>query len=282
MVSLKQVQQSNAGIGALPKGLVALFIGATSGIGQSTLENFARHASAPHIYSVARPQTAESHQQTLRYLAQHNPAGTYSLIKADVSLVSEIDRVVDDIKSKESKIDILFLSSGFMPFEGPPINEADLDVRDASNWSFWNASVHSTTMGTLSLERIARDNPRLSIVHWYPGPVATPGLAKAKKFGMSPPDQMSQGEAGQRALFLATNDRYSVEGGLITELEGLGRAARSGGGIFLIDPQGEATDNESVLASLRSRHVDEAVWTHTLKIFDQCAGVYAKTHGDEL
>jgi hypothetical protein len=69
-------------------------------------------------------------------------------------------------------------------------------------------------MGTLALERFAHENPRLSIVQWFPGPVATPRLAKAKKFGMVPPNQMMVEDAGARAVFLATNHRYEVKEGL--------------------------------------------------------------------
>ena len=320
MVSLQTAQQSNARIAAFPQGLVALFIGATSGIGQSALQLFAQHASSPRIYTVARPSTVASHENLLASLHQSNPTGTYDLITADVSLVSEIDKVVNAITRKETKIHILFMSAGFMAFEGRkdtreglepsmttryysrlravqqllpllnnaaapsprivsvlaggiegPLNERDLDLRDPGNWSTWNASVHAATMSTLALERLARENPRLSIVHWFPGPVATPGLAKGQKFGMSPSSPRSQGEAGERALFLATNDRYAVHGGLVPVPEGLEVVKRSGGGIFLVDPQGESTDNEHLLAELRKRGVDEAVWSFTQRVFAACA-----------
>ncbi|KAM5342038.1 hypothetical protein ACJ41O_015069 [Fusarium nematophilum] len=326
MVSLKVIQQSNAHLATLPQGLVALFIGATSGIGQSALEHLAQHASSPRIYTVSRPQTVASHETFLSSLRQSNPTGTYNLITADVSLISEVDKIVSHITKHETKLDILFLSAGFMAFEGrkdtsegldpsmttryysrlraiqqllpllnhpsvpsprvisvlaagmeEPLNESDLDLRDSRNWSTWNSSVHSATMGTLALERLARENPRISFVHWYPGPVSTPGLARVKRFGMSPPNPMSQEEGGVRALFLATNDRYSVQGGLVPVPEGVGALKKSGGGIFLVDPQGESVNNERVLAGLRKRGVDEAVWSFTQKVF--------ATHGgskDEL
>ncbi|KAL2871734.1 uncharacterized protein BJX67DRAFT_369804 [Aspergillus lucknowensis] len=326
MVSLQTVQQANLGIGSLPAGLVALFMGATSGIGQSALQHFAQHASSPRIYSVARPSAVGSHEAFLASLRDSNPSGTYNLIEADVSLISEIDRIVAGIKENETKIDILFMSAGFMAFEGRrdtregldpsmttryysrlrlvqqlvpllnkapsprvvsvlggglegPLNERDLDLRDPKNWSFWNSSIHSGTMGTLTLERIARANPHLSIIHWFPGTVATPGLARANKFGMSPPNPTSADEAGQRALFLATNDRYSVQGGLVPVPIGLSPVPKSGGGIFLVDPAGEGANNERLLAGLRSRGVDETVWRFT-------EGVFASTQGgkpkDEL
>jgi NAD(P)-dependent dehydrogenase (short-subunit alcohol dehydrogenase family) len=329
MVSLQTVHQSNTGVANLPKGLIVLFIGATSGIGQSALQHFVQHASSPHIYTVARPSAVASHETFLSSLRQSNTAGTFNLITADVSLVAEIDKIVSDMTQKETKLDILFMSPGFMAFEGrkdtregldpsmttryysrlravqqllplrknapsprivsvlgggiePPINEHDLDLREAANWSVWNATWHTATMGTLALEWLTHENPRLSIVHWLPGPVATPGLAKAKKYGMSPPNQMSVDEAGARALFLATNDRYAVQGGgLVPVPEGLSEAKKSGGGIFLINPQCESTDNERRLSDMRRRGVDEKVWNFTQEIFAACESE-ASSFKDEL
>ncbi|GKT44617.1 oxidoreductase andH [Colletotrichum spaethianum] len=317
MVSLKIVQSSNARIAALPKGLVALFIGATSGIGQSTLQQLAQHAQSPRIYTVARPQTVESHVAFLSSLRETNPDGTYALIKADHALVSDIDKAVDAVIAKESKLDILFLSAGFIAFEGREdtvegldpsmstryytrlralqrllpllknaahprvvsvlaaglentIDEDDLDLRKPGNWAFWPASVHTATMGTLALEVLARENPKLSIVHMFPGAVATPGLQRARKYGMDPPGEMSVEEAGVRGLFLATSDRYAIQGGegLVPVPEGLEVAKKSDGGIFLIDQQGESVSNEKVLGDMRKRGVDEKVWKFTLGLFD--------------
>ena len=317
MVSYQTVQQSNGRLTSLPKGLVALFIGATKGIGQSALQHFAQHAPSPRIYTVARPSAIVAHEELLASLRHSNPSAIFDIITADVSLVSEVDRVVDAIKQKETKLDVLFVSAGFMAFEGRkvtseglepsmttryysrlravqlllpllknapsprivsvlaggiegPIDEDDLDLREASNWSFWNASVHAATMGTLVLELLARENPELSIVHWYPGPVATPGLANARKFGMSPPNPMSQEEGGARAAFFATNDRYAVKCGLLPVPDGITTLKKSGGGIFLIGPEGESTDNEVVLADMRRRGVDKTVWSFTQRIFDDC------------
>ncbi|KAH8669107.1 hypothetical protein BX600DRAFT_461235 [Xylariales sp. PMI_506] len=320
MVSFQIIQQSNAHLAALPQGLVALFIGATSGIGQSALQHFAQNASSPRIYTVARETAVYSHSNLISSLRESNPSAHIDVITADVSLISEIDKIADTITQKETRIDIVVLSAGFMAFEGrvntreglepsmttryysrlrliqqllpllnnseaasprvisvlgggleSPINESDLDLRNPENWSFWNATWHSATMGTLAFEILARRNPRLSIVHWLPGPVATPGLARAKKFGFSPPNQISQDEAGQRAIFLATSDRYAVHEGLIPIPAGLDVVEQSGGGIFLINPQGESTDNEVVLADFRKRGVDVSIWSFTQQVFADCS-----------
>ncbi|KAK0729566.1 hypothetical protein B0H67DRAFT_524549 [Lasiosphaeris hirsuta] len=318
MVALDTVQQSNGLLASLPQGqgLVALFIGATSGIGQSALEHFAKSASAPRIYSTAREKTVASHEEFLGTLREANPAGTYTLLTADASLVSDIDRAVDALLQKETKLDLLFMSPGFFAFEGridtaegldpsmstryysrlravqrllpllnspsavsprvvsvlaageeSPLNEADLDLRDAANWSMWNSSRHACTMGTLALELLARENPRVSFAHCHPGAVATPGLARSNSFGLRPPNPMTQDEAGQRAVFNATNDRYAVQAGLGPVPQGLEVLGRSAGGVFLIGPLGEAKDSEAVLAPMRERRLDKTVWDFTLDIF---------------
>jgi NAD(P)-dependent dehydrogenase (short-subunit alcohol dehydrogenase family) len=281
MVALT-VLQSNANIARLPSGLVALFIGATSsGIGESTLQHLAQHAPAPRIYSVARPQSVAAHETLLASLRKSNPTATITLITADISLVSKIDKIVTAVTQKETKLHIFVTAGGRMAFEGredtreglepsmstryysplravqqllpflnaapsprilavlaggceAQMNEADLDLRDPANWSYWNAAVHAATMCTLALERLARGNPRLSVVHWDPGPVATPGLAKWDKYGLKPPNQRSQDEGGKRGVFLATSDRYAVQGhgGLVPVPEGLGGVNKWGGDFF--------------------------------------------------
>jgi NADP-dependent 3-hydroxy acid dehydrogenase YdfG len=55
MVSLKDVQLSNSRIASeLPSHLVAVFVGATSGIGEASLKKFAKYACQPRIYFVGR------------------------------------------------------------------------------------------------------------------------------------------------------------------------------------------------------------------------------------
>jgi short-subunit dehydrogenase len=93
-------------------------MGATSGIGHSAPQHFAQHAPSPLIYTVARPSAVALHETFLSSLRQSNPMGTYNLIKANVSIISEIDRIVNDVKENEAKVGILFMSAGFMAFEG--------------------------------------------------------------------------------------------------------------------------------------------------------------------
>ena len=116
MVSLPLVQSSKAlRSSTLPSNLVAVFIGATSGIGEATLKQFAKHARRPRAYFVGRSQDAGD-----RIGAECNalnPEGEFIFIKADVSLMRVVDGVCEKIKAKEKAINILFLSAGVAVFD---------------------------------------------------------------------------------------------------------------------------------------------------------------------
>ncbi|KAJ5776311.1 uncharacterized protein N7511_001322 [Penicillium nucicola] len=109
MVSLPDVQFSNTQIAKLPD-LVAVFIGATNGIGEATLKEFARSAKRPRTYFVGRSQEA-----AIRITAecrQINPDGEYTFIQADLSLIRNVDDVCREIQRREKRINLLFLSCG--------------------------------------------------------------------------------------------------------------------------------------------------------------------------
>ncbi|CAL5868777.1 uncharacterized protein PFLUO_LOCUS3004 [Penicillium psychrofluorescens] len=111
MVSLSEVQASNAQIAtSLPPGLVAVFVGATGGIGESTLKEFARNARQPRVYFVGRSQDAGN--RVTAECRQLNPEGEFIFIQADCSLIKVVDSVCSEIKNKEDAINLLFLSCG--------------------------------------------------------------------------------------------------------------------------------------------------------------------------
>ena len=111
MVLLSAVQESNSLISStLPPGLVAVFVGATSGIGEATLKQFARNFRQPHAYFIGRSQDAGD--RIMRDCKVLNPAGVYTFMKADVSLIRVVDEVCKKIMDKEKTLNILFLSQG--------------------------------------------------------------------------------------------------------------------------------------------------------------------------
>jgi NADP-dependent 3-hydroxy acid dehydrogenase YdfG len=110
MVSLSNVQLSNSLISSTLPGLVAVFVGATSGIGEITLKKFAKYSHQPRAYFIGRSQDAAD-----RIVAECkglNPQGEFIFIEADVSLISVVDKVCEEIMTKEKALNILFLSAG--------------------------------------------------------------------------------------------------------------------------------------------------------------------------
>ena len=117
MVHISDVRASNASFKSSKQpGLVALFVGATRGIGLSTLKHFTRSGHNPSIYIVGRSQSSFSH--LLEQLKRMNPEARLIFIETDISLIRNVDRTVEQISLEERKIDILFMSPGWMKFGG--------------------------------------------------------------------------------------------------------------------------------------------------------------------
>ncbi|KAK4227025.1 3-keto-steroid reductase [Podospora fimiseda] len=110
MITLQQMQSSNARIDTLGSGLVAIFVGGTSGIGEATMKEFAKQAVQPRIYFIGRSE--EAAERIKIELESLNPGGQYHFIQTDVSLLANVDNACRDIQSKETLINLLFLTSG--------------------------------------------------------------------------------------------------------------------------------------------------------------------------
>ncbi|KAF2821449.1 hydrogenase/reductase-like protein [Ophiobolus disseminans] len=122
MVALSDVLASNAQIQSnLPKGLIAIFAGATSGIGEVTLKTFVRYAVEPRIYIIARNQTAA--ERVIAECRQINAKGQYEFIYADLMLIKETDRACEQIKRKEKLVNLVVLSAGQFIFDRKPTSE---------------------------------------------------------------------------------------------------------------------------------------------------------------
>lgn len=116
MLGLQTVIESNSRLSDAKESQVALFVGATSGIGLATLEEFAQHAVKPRVYFVARNAgAAASLAEDLRLI---NPGATFEIIEKNVSLIKDAEEVTEIIKSKESSLDLLCMSVGFLSLDG--------------------------------------------------------------------------------------------------------------------------------------------------------------------
>lgn len=116
MVTLSQVHASNAQITAsLPVELIAVFVGATSGIGEAALKEFVSQTKRPKCYLVGRSEQAAT--RIIEECKTLNQDAHIVFMRADTSLVKEADRLCEDIKSREDAINILFLSAGAAVFD---------------------------------------------------------------------------------------------------------------------------------------------------------------------
>ncbi|KAI9646762.1 hypothetical protein NHQ30_004761 [Ciborinia camelliae] len=127
MVAIKTVRASNAAFKANgTPGMVAVFAGATSGIGMGTLKAFVKNGNAPKAYVIGRSKSAAG--PLIKELGVLNPSATVHFLEGEISLIKEVDRLCNEIKSKEKKVDFVFLSAGYLSFGGRLESSEGIDI----------------------------------------------------------------------------------------------------------------------------------------------------------
>ncbi|KAK9238626.1 hypothetical protein V1525DRAFT_100853 [Lipomyces kononenkoae] len=116
MVSYKEIQASNALINDATAPHVAVFVGGTSGIGKFTVRALVSTGASVRIYLVGRKSSEERTHAFIQELYAINPKAEVIWTEGEVSLLAETKRVCQVIKSKESRVDLLFLTAGYAPF----------------------------------------------------------------------------------------------------------------------------------------------------------------------
>ena len=111
MIPLNLVKASNATLlQALPPGIVAVFVGGTSGVGEVTLKLFAKNSVRPRIYIVGRSR--EAAERIIAECRIVNPEGEYTFIQKSLELMKGWEELGNEIKSKEKALNLLFVSAG--------------------------------------------------------------------------------------------------------------------------------------------------------------------------
>ncbi|KAH6684112.1 hypothetical protein B0J14DRAFT_4716 [Halenospora varia] len=128
MVTLTQIHISNNTFSSSPasRNLVAVFVGATSGIGLGALKTFYKSTTNPKVYIIGRLKT--SFQSHLDELVTSNPGGKYEFVETEVSLIRNVDKVCEMIKEREEKVDLLFMSPGYLSSEGRHDSIEGIDI----------------------------------------------------------------------------------------------------------------------------------------------------------
>ncbi|KAL5046358.1 hypothetical protein BDW71DRAFT_182035 [Aspergillus fruticulosus] len=132
MVYLDEVKQTNSALRTHGLGLVGVFVGGTSGIGEATARSFVRHATAPRVYLVGRNENQAS--KIIHELNALNPESKTTFLKCDVSLLKKVDEACKQIQEKEEKVNVLVLTSGMMTSKGRDETEEGLDKKLALHY----------------------------------------------------------------------------------------------------------------------------------------------------
>ncbi|EXM19062.1 hypothetical protein FOTG_12849 [Fusarium oxysporum f. sp. vasinfectum 25433] len=109
-----------------PQSLVAVFVGATRGIGLATLKALTRALPNPRFYIIGRSKARFA--GVLALLNEYNPNAAIQFVEAEVSLIKGIDGVCERIMNLEKHVDLLFMSPGSLAFGGPHYTGEKLDL----------------------------------------------------------------------------------------------------------------------------------------------------------
>lgn len=118
-ISLEEVLAHNKALKKGPKGLVGVFgkispdfqrsncteklqVGGTSGIGEWTFRAFIKYTSSPRAYLIGRNRPVA--EKIIADALATNPEAKVDFIPADCSLLKEVSRVCEEIKSREDEV----------------------------------------------------------------------------------------------------------------------------------------------------------------------------------
>ncbi|KAL7271081.1 hypothetical protein RUND412_006185 [Rhizina undulata] len=129
--TMRQIRAANAAFAAssASSSLVAVFVGATAGIGETSLKAFHGSTTSSKIYFVGRSQA--SGDQILSELRELHPdsKNTIKFISADLTSLRNVDKVTEEIKKSEEKVNLLFMSPGFLSMAGRDETSEGLDKK---------------------------------------------------------------------------------------------------------------------------------------------------------
>ena len=84
-------------------------------IGEAALKEFVSQVKQPRCYLIGRSEEAAT--RIIDECKTLNADAHVMFMRTDASLVKEVDRLCEDIKSKEDAINVLFLSAGAAVFD---------------------------------------------------------------------------------------------------------------------------------------------------------------------
>ncbi|VUC31422.1 unnamed protein product [Clonostachys rosea] len=147
----------------------------------------------------------------------------------------------------------------------------DLELKKPENFSLMKSARASVVSTTLSMSKLAKENPHVIFLHHYPGGVNT-GLFQ-KAFG----DKWFFGaaglilslaattpeDAGEKVVYLMTSAKYGGQGVPLGAKMKLGLTmdkTRQGGSLFLVNDKLDELQQEKVMAELDRMNAGRITW----------------------
>ncbi|KAL9105923.1 MAG: hypothetical protein Q9227_008983 [Pyrenula ochraceoflavens] len=276
MVNIKEIQKANAAFSASHhEPLVCVFAGVTSGIGAATLSKLAQMLDSPTFYILGRSASRFASQRA--HLEQLNPNCKIDFVETDLSLLSSVSAACARITAAASKVDILYMSAGALPFNGPQCfagTETSLSPKALStthteaNLTPITIMQSTVTLTTLSLTHLSTLHPRLTLLHAAPGLVRTPIFSK--------PTQSPHASFPSRLInFLATFILLPLIG-ITAEESGerqayhlTGLADKAGPGWWLVDKKSEVGASNKVVRGYVEGGKAGEVWRNTVGVLER-------------
>jgi hypothetical protein len=145
---------------------------------------------------------------------------------------------------------------------------SDFDLQDPKHYSLWNIFNFVATAMTLSLSRVAEENPDVVFIFNLPGLVPTDihaGSMFGKWYGRATMWMVGIGveDAGERCVWLLTSGAFGGEGGGggVRTMKGTERGA-----LFCVNQKLEGVQQESVMAKLEREDVGSKVWARLQEV----------------
>ena len=108
---------------------VAIFVGATSGIGKATAEAFARYTKGnAHIILVGRNKDAAD-GVLASFPTPTSPEAKHEFVACDMSLLANVRATTEALLARVPKLNLLVLSPGFMSLRGREETAEGIDRR---------------------------------------------------------------------------------------------------------------------------------------------------------
>ncbi|KAK9247659.1 hypothetical protein V1506DRAFT_504490 [Lipomyces tetrasporus] len=300
MVSYKEIKASNALLNDATAPRVAVFVGGTSGIGKFTIKALVSTGASVRIYLVGRKSSEEGARAFIQELHAINPKAEVVRTEGEVSLLAETKRLCEVIKSKESRVDLLFLTAGYAPFgtrketadgeaskvvsvlagglERATIELDELDLKKPGNFGGVKVQWQYGATNTTTLEMLANENPDVTFIHSWPGAVNTGNVWR----GTDPNSIMSwvvwlllepliglvgfsDEESGQRHLFQSTSAAFGGRGVPWKCKPGVNSLEKQANGLFLVINKCDCTPNAKVMPLQREK-AQGKIWDHTQEV----------------